>query len=91
MFQITLQDHLDGGISLIIQCAGGEATPNISPEQVPIDIYITPCELQETPQRIGGDVAVLVQVFAQEFVVPHLQRFAVRCAVENMKPRRNCK
>ncbi|KAG1845223.1 hypothetical protein C8R48DRAFT_585607, partial [Suillus tomentosus] len=56
---ITLQDRLDGGISLIIRCAGGEATLNISPEQIPIDIYITPRELQETAQRIGGDVAVL--------------------------------
>ncbi|KAG1800238.1 uncharacterized protein HD556DRAFT_1305027 [Suillus plorans] len=39
--------------------------------------------------RIGGDVAVLVQAFAQEFAVPHLQRFAAHCIVENMKPSRN--
>ncbi|KAG2112651.1 uncharacterized protein F5147DRAFT_650807 [Suillus discolor] len=86
---ITLQDRLDGGISLIIRCAGGKATPNISPEQIPIDIYITPHELQETPQRIGEDVTVLVQAFVQEFAVPHLKCFAVRCIVKNMKPSRN--
>ncbi|KAG1724450.1 uncharacterized protein EDB91DRAFT_1023468, partial [Suillus paluster] len=51
---ITMQDHLNGGISLLICCAGNEAGPNISPEQVPIDLYITPHELQETGQHIGA-------------------------------------
>ncbi|KAG2143102.1 hypothetical protein DEU56DRAFT_733601 [Suillus clintonianus] len=88
---ITMQDRLDGGISILIRCTGSEATPNISPEQFPIDVYITPRELQESQQRIGGDFAVLVQAFAQEFVVPHLQRFTARCAVENVKPPRHCK
>ncbi|KAG1900179.1 uncharacterized protein F5891DRAFT_1188877 [Suillus fuscotomentosus] len=83
---ITMQDRLDGGISLLIRCGGIEAGPNISPEQVPIDLYITPRELQETGQRIGGDLAVLVQAFAQEFAVPHLHRFMQRCTAENVKP-----
>ncbi|KAG1739230.1 hypothetical protein EDD22DRAFT_752256, partial [Suillus occidentalis] len=56
---ITMQDRLNGGISLLIRCAGIDAGPNITPEQVPIDLYITPRELQETGQRIGGDIAVL--------------------------------
>jgi hypothetical protein len=91
IFQITIQDHLDGGISLLIRCAGSEAVPTTSPEEALLDLYITPHELQGTPQRIGGDTAVLVQAFAQEFAVPHLQRFATRCAVENIKPPKYCK
>ncbi|KAG2744798.1 hypothetical protein P692DRAFT_20743077 [Suillus brevipes Sb2] len=86
---ITLQDRLDGGISLLIRCAGGEATASISPEQFPVDVYITPRELQESQARIGGDMAVLVQAFAQEFAIPHLQRFTARCAIENVKPPRH--
>ncbi|KAG1848570.1 hypothetical protein F4604DRAFT_1935349 [Suillus subluteus] len=58
----------------------------MSPEKIPLDLYITPHKLQEVPQQIGGDVAVLVQAFAQEFVIQHLQRFAKRCAIENIKP-----
>jgi hypothetical protein len=46
--------------------------------------------LQETPQRIGGDIAVWVQVFAQEFATPHLHRFAQRCAIEKVKPPKCC-
>lgn len=89
--QITLQDRLDGGISLLIRCAGSEATASISPEQFPVDVYITPHELQESQARIGGDMAVLVQAFAQEFAIPHLQRFTARCTIENVIPPRHCK
>jgi hypothetical protein len=81
IFQLTTQDHLDGGISLLIRCAGSEPLPNLSPEKIPIDVYIMPHELQETQQRIGGDLAVLVQALAQEFAVPHLQHFATCCLV----------
>ncbi|KAG1769948.1 hypothetical protein EV702DRAFT_1202611 [Suillus placidus] len=83
---LTMQDRLDGGISLLFQCTGSEISPNLSPEQVLIDVYITPRELQEKQQQISGDVAVLVQAFAQEFAVPHLRRFAARCAIEKVKP-----
>ncbi|KAG2126224.1 hypothetical protein DEU56DRAFT_758971 [Suillus clintonianus] len=81
---ITMQDRLDGGISLLIRCAGSDA---ISPEKIALDLYITPRELHEAPQQIGGDVAVLVQAFAQEFAVPHLQHFTKRCAIERSSHR----
>ncbi|KAG1722851.1 hypothetical protein EDB19DRAFT_1916427 [Suillus lakei] len=55
--------------------------PKISPST-----SITPCELQETPERIGGDLAVWVQVFAQEFTMPHLERFHQCCVIENVQP-----
>jgi len=47
IFQITMQDRLNGGISLLVRCAGSEA---VTPEQVPLDLYITPRELQGMPQ-----------------------------------------
>ncbi|KAG1733399.1 uncharacterized protein EDB91DRAFT_1084453 [Suillus paluster] len=59
---LTMQDRLDGGISVLIRCAGSETPPNLSPKQA----------------------------FAQEFAVPHLQRFATRCAIEKVKPSRHC-
>ncbi|KAG1752342.1 uncharacterized protein EDB91DRAFT_1243121 [Suillus paluster] len=58
----------------------------MSPEKIPLELYITPRELQEVPLQIGGDVAVLVQAFTQEFAMPHLQRFAKHCVIENVKP-----
>lgn len=81
-----MQDRLDGGISLLIRCPGSEVGSPMSPKKITINLYITPRELQEVPQQIGGDVAVLVQAFSQEFAIPHLQRFAKRCAIEKIKP-----
>jgi hypothetical protein len=86
-----MQDRLDGGISLFIRCAGSAVGPIMLPENIPLELYITPRELQEVPQQIGGDVAVLAQAFAQEFVIPHLQHFAKRCAIENIKLPQSCK
>ncbi|KAG1724775.1 hypothetical protein EDB19DRAFT_1834028 [Suillus lakei] len=81
---LTMQDCLNGRISVLIQCAGSEAIT--SPENLPIDLYITPRELQETPERIGGDLAVWVQIFVQEFTMPHLERFNQHCVIENVQP-----
>ncbi|KAG1828057.1 hypothetical protein DFJ58DRAFT_737991 [Suillus subalutaceus] len=72
---LTIQDRLD-------------ATASTTPEQLPINVYITPRELHESSERIGGDVAVWVQAFAQEFAIPHLQRFNTRCLIEDIKPQR---
>ncbi|KAG2144173.1 uncharacterized protein EDB93DRAFT_1087873 [Suillus bovinus] len=47
---LTIQDCLDGGISVLVQYAGFEATATISPEQLPINVYITPCKLYELPE-----------------------------------------
>ena len=79
-----MQDRLDNGISVLIRCPGKEVSETVKPEQIPLDLYITPRELLLTPERIGGDVAMMVQVFAQEFAVPHLLRFTQRCRKEHI-------
>jgi hypothetical protein len=86
-----MQDCIDGGITLLIRCPGSQVTPTVSPDQLALDLYITPCELQETPQHIGRDIAALIQAFAEEFAIPHLQRFSKCCAIENIKPPKHCK
>ena len=58
-------------------------------DEVTVDLYVTPRELCETPTRIGGDVAVLVQAFCQEFALPHLERFNKRCDLEIIPPPEN--
>ncbi|KAG2121789.1 hypothetical protein BD769DRAFT_1323540, partial [Suillus cothurnatus] len=65
LVEASLQDIFDAaskflcGISLFIQCAGSAVGPIMSPENIPLELYITPRELQEVPQQIGGDVVVL--------------------------------
>ncbi|KAG6372114.1 hypothetical protein JVT61DRAFT_8828 [Boletus reticuloceps] len=81
---VTMQDRLDGGISLLIRCPGFDAGPDIAPDKVTMDLYVTPRELLRN-ERVSGDTAVLVQAFCQEFVIPHLQRFIKRCNVESMQ------
>jgi hypothetical protein len=85
-----MQDRLDGGISLLVRCPGFKAGHSLSPEQVAVDLYITPRELHENSARIGGDIAVLVQAFCEEFVIPHMQRFNERCHIENIEPPHRC-
>ncbi|KAG2112372.1 uncharacterized protein F5147DRAFT_572524, partial [Suillus discolor] len=70
---ITMQDRLDGRISIIMHCAGSEAPGALSPEHFTIDLYIMPHKYHEVPERIGGDLSTLVQAFSEKFVVPHLQ------------------
>lgn len=79
--QIAMQDRLDGGISLLIHCPGFDTNTMLSPEEVAMDLYITPQELQESSACIGGDIAVLVQAFCEQFAVPHMEHF--------MKPSEN--
>ncbi|KAG2033053.1 hypothetical protein BDR03DRAFT_1014708 [Suillus americanus] len=83
---ITMQDCLDGGISILMRCAGSEASEALSPEHFTIDLYITPWEYHETPEHIGGDLSAFVQAFSEEFVIPHLQHFSESCCIEGIVP-----
>ncbi|KIK13206.1 hypothetical protein PISMIDRAFT_18139 [Pisolithus microcarpus 441] len=85
---ITLQDHLDGRLSVLVRCPGSDT---ISAEELAVDIYVTPCEILEN-ECVCGDSAMLVQAFCQEFAVPHLQCFMERCKIELIRaPKPHCK
>ncbi|KAI6033555.1 hypothetical protein BKA83DRAFT_108402 [Pisolithus microcarpus] len=85
---ITLQDHLDGRLSVLVRCPGSDT---ISAKELAVDIYITPCEILEN-ECACGDSAMLIQAFCQEFAVPHLQCFTERCKIELIRaPKPHCK
>ncbi|KAH7904734.1 hypothetical protein BJ138DRAFT_974969, partial [Hygrophoropsis aurantiaca] len=44
---IAMQDRLDGGMSVLLRCPGAELPSGISPQDIAIDIYVTPRELRE--------------------------------------------
>ncbi|KAI6011366.1 hypothetical protein BKA83DRAFT_4012088, partial [Pisolithus microcarpus] len=56
---VTMQDRLDGGITVMLHCAGVKSTSTQTADEVTVDLYVTPRELRESPERIGGDIAVL--------------------------------
>lgn len=91
LLQIAMQDHLDGGISILIRCPGFKADTTPSPEDMALDLYVTPHELQESSARIGGGVAILVQAFCEEFVVPHAEHFMKCCRIEGIEVPHRCK
>ncbi|EGO28144.1 hypothetical protein SERLADRAFT_433994 [Serpula lacrymans var. lacrymans S7.9] len=62
---ITAQDRLDGGISFLVRCPGFNTSSGPLPEHIPIDLYITPCELAEIPEQTGRDTAQLLIGAAQ--------------------------
>ncbi|KAG0699293.1 hypothetical protein DFH29DRAFT_1002076 [Suillus ampliporus] len=45
---IAMQDHLDGGITVLIRCPGFKADATPSLEEVVVDLYVTLWELQES-------------------------------------------
>jgi hypothetical protein len=86
MAQMTVQDHIDGGITLLMRCPGYHASEELTAENITVDIYISPHELLEGGTKMNENVAVMVQKFWQDFALPHLHRFAAHCHVENIVP-----
>lgn len=86
-----MQDRLDGGISILLHCPGANAPPNLGPEQITVDLYVTPQELVHN-KRLTGDTSILIQAFCQEFAIPHFQCFTERCTAEGLDvPDLRCK
>ncbi|KAG1804580.1 hypothetical protein EV424DRAFT_1280484, partial [Suillus variegatus] len=52
---LATQDRLDGGLSLLIHCPRSHITETVTPDRIAVDLYVTPRELQEAPEQIGGD------------------------------------
>ncbi|KAG1737237.1 hypothetical protein EDB19DRAFT_1829663 [Suillus lakei] len=73
---LATQDHLDGS----------HFTDTITPNSIAVDLYVTPQELHEVPEQIGGDISILVQAFCEEFTIPYLERFMEHCSKENIMP-----
>jgi hypothetical protein len=82
---VATQDCIDGGITLLLRCPGYLA-PEECVENVTVDAYISPGELRDGGQMMHERVALLIQSFGEDLVVPHLKRFSVRCQTENLVP-----
>ncbi|KAG1743896.1 hypothetical protein EDB19DRAFT_1593925, partial [Suillus lakei] len=54
---LATQDHLDGRLSLLIRCPGSHFTDAMTPDSIAVDLCVTPRELHEAPEQIGGDEA----------------------------------
>jgi hypothetical protein len=85
--QLTVQDRIDGGISLLLRCPGSASNKKLRPEDITVDVYFTPRELAEGGDQLKSDLSIMVQGFGQDFVLPHLLRYEQRCRVEKVKPR----
>lgn len=79
-------DAIDGGISLILHCPGYQSKTAIAPENLTIDVYVSPRELAEGRKGFSEFVALIVQDFGTNLAVPHLRRFHNRCTTEGVKP-----
>ena len=84
--QISMQDHLDGGISVLIQCPGTQASSTLTPDKIAVDLYIMLRELHAEQEQLSGEVTVMVQAFTYEFAIPHIHCFTERCHLEAVKP-----
>lgn len=79
-------DAIDGGISLVLHCPGYQPKTTNAPENVTIDVYVSPKELAEGGEKFSELVALIVQDFGTNLAVPHLHRFQNRCMTEGVTP-----
>jgi hypothetical protein len=75
-------DRADGGITLILRCPGQHAT---SVEDLTIDTYISPRELNEGSKELTKHIALIIQAFGADVAFPYLHRFAKRCLAEQIE------
>ena len=59
---------------------------SLAPENIDIDLYISPCERREGGMFLEKVLADMVQGFGTKIVIPHLRRFAQRSQVEEVIP-----
>ncbi|KAF8327671.1 hypothetical protein F5887DRAFT_1083636 [Amanita rubescens] len=79
-------DQLDGGITLVVRCPGYCVKSDFKAvEDITIDTYITPYEIFINHSGIQAHVALLVQKFAADVVIPHLHRFTKRRMEEGIQ------
>jgi hypothetical protein len=64
----------------MVRCPGYSVEPDFKAvEDITIDTFISPREVAVNCSRIQEHVALVVQSFATDIVVPHLHRFTQRC------------
>ncbi|KAG2032087.1 hypothetical protein BDR03DRAFT_1015560 [Suillus americanus] len=85
---LTHEDFVKAGLEDVFDVLATQdcLDETITPDRIAVDLYVTPQELQEAPEQIGGDVSVLMQAFCEEFAIPHLKCFMECCSKENITP-----
>ncbi|KAF8128111.1 hypothetical protein EV363DRAFT_1400614 [Boletus edulis] len=86
---VTMQDCLDGGISVLLRCPGFQSHIPLTANQITVNAYVIPRKLIWN-KHVSGDMAMLVQAFCEEFAIPHMQRFTEHCTVELVVAPRPC-
>ncbi|KAG6903747.1 hypothetical protein DXG01_015203 [Tephrocybe rancida] len=84
---VTSLDRLDGGISLLLRCPGFQLGPHARPDDLTIDVLMSPREYMEGGRELSKFLALMVQAFGSDVALPYLQRFALHCDEEGLTPR----
>jgi len=78
-------DRVDGGITLLLRTPGYRPSEGMSLDDVTLDVYFPPRELNEGGQKMRAVIASFIQSFGKDIALPHLQRFAIRCDAEGIR------
>ena len=79
-----MYDHIDGGLTLLLHCPGYKPEKDPCPHEIPLEVYVTPRELEEGGLAFSLNVAKVVQLFGEQFAPFHLRRFHEHCDVEGL-------
>jgi len=81
-----MQDHIDGGITLLLRSPGYKLNNGSGIENISVDVYFTPQELSVADPCCNANIAALIQSFGEDFILSHLYSFATCCEVKDVKP-----
>jgi hypothetical protein len=74
-----VSDAVSGNLTVLMTFSGGipPGSP-LTPENIPVDVYVTPHELREHEDQFPDVMALLVQTFVHKMAIPHAMRFRER-------------
>ena len=84
--QLTCQDRIDGGISILLRSPGYHIDDMTMTHNLVIDMYCTPCTVAQGGSQITSSLAVIAQSFAQDLVMLYLHQFQEHCEAEHVSP-----
>ena len=84
--KITFQDHVDGGLTMLLRAPGYRIDETTHVEDLVMDMYFTPCIVAEGNDQLKSDLAIFAQTFGQGLLMPHLHRLKACAKVEGIIP-----
>ena len=84
--KIMPQDRIDGGLTMLMRAPGYWIDETTRVEDLVVDVYFTPRKVLEGGDQLKSDLAIFVQTFGQDLLMPYLHRLKSHAKAEATTP-----